>query len=137
MNRKPIAETSSKPARAALPIALALAVTFTMMLAPVGPALAHHSAAQFDFKSPQSMEGVIKEVRMANPHMRLVLTVKDDAGTRDIEFEGHSLNNLYRAGWRKDSIKAGDKITISIAPRKDGKDGGYVLKVKTADGTEF
>jgi hypothetical protein len=101
------------------------------------PAFAHHSAAQFNFQAPKSIDGTIKEVRMANPHMRLILTVADDKGTRDIEYEGHSLNNLYRAGWRQDSIKAGDKITISIAPRKDGEDGGYVLKVKTASGKEF
>ena len=101
------------------------------------PVLAHHSAAQFNFQTPKSVEGVVKEVRMANPHMRLILTVSDAKGTRDIEFEGHSLNNLYRQGWRPDSVKAGDKVTINIAPRKDGEDGGYVVKVKTADGKEF
>jgi hypothetical protein len=101
------------------------------------PAFAHHSAAQFNFQTPKSVDGVVKEVRMANPHMRLILTVSDAKGTRDIEFEGHSLNNLYRQGWRPDLVKAGDKVTISIAPRKDGADGGYVTKVKTADGKEF
>ena len=100
-------------------------------------AFAHHSAAQFNFTTPKSVAGVVKEVRMANPHMRLILTVTDDKGTRDIEYEGHSLNNLYRAGWRPDSVKAGDKITVTIAPRKDGEDGGYVTKVKMADGKEF
>ena len=108
-----------------------------LMLALTMPAFAHHSAAQFDFTKPKPIEGKVKEVRMANPHMRLILTVTDDKGTRDIEYEGHSLNNLYRAGWRPDSVKAGDKITITIAPRKDGADGGYVTKVKMADGHEF
>jgi hypothetical protein len=98
---------------------------------------AHHSAAQFNFTTPKPISGTVKEVRMANPHMRLILTVTDDKGTRDIEYEGHSLNNLYRAGWRPDSVKAGDKITVTIAPRKDGADGGYVTKVKMADGKEF
>ena len=100
-------------------------------------AFAHHSAAQFNFQTPKTVDGVVKEVRMANPHMRLILTVTDPKGTRDIEFEGHSLNNLYRAGWRQDMVKVGDKVTINIAPRKDGEDGGYVVKVKTADGKEF
>jgi hypothetical protein len=66
--------------------------------------------------------------------LRLVLTVRDAKGTRDIEFEGHSLNNFYRAGWRPDSVKEGDQIEVFIAPRKDGADGGYVTGVKTADG---
>jgi hypothetical protein len=112
-------------------VPIALAATLA------APAFAHHSAAQFNFQTPKSVDGVVKEVRMANPHMRLILTVSDDKGKRDIEFEGHSLNNLYRQGWRPDAVKAGDKITISIAPRKDGADGGYVVKVKTADGKEF
>jgi hypothetical protein len=101
------------------------------------PAAAHHSAAQFDFQAPVSVKGVIKEFRMSNPHMHLVLAVKDAKGARDVEFEGHSLNNLYRRGWRKDMVKVGDTLTISIAPRKDGGDGGYVLTVTTADGKEF
>ena len=108
-----------------------------LVLTLAAPAFAHHSAAQFNFTTPKSVAGTVKEVRMANPHMRLILTVSDDKGTRDIEFEGHSLNNLYRQGWRPDSVKAGDKITVTIAPRKDGGDGGYVTKVKTADGKEF
>jgi len=116
---------------------LALVVPLALALILVAPAFAHHSAAQFNFQTPKTIDGVIKEVRMANPHMRLVLTVTDDKGTRDIEYEGHSLNNLYRQGWRPDSVKAGDKIAITIAPRKDGADGGYVVKVKTADGKEF
>jgi hypothetical protein len=112
-------------------------ILIAMLLSVALPAAAHHSAAQFDFQKPVSVAGTIKEFRMANPHMRLVLAVDDAKGARDIEFEGHSLNNLYRRGWRKDMVKVGDPLTISIAPRKDGGDGGYVLSVKTADGKEF
>jgi hypothetical protein len=129
--------TLKKDLVSTLAAGLALVLPLALAIILVAPAFAHHSAAQFNFQTPKSIEGVIKEVRMANPHMRLVLAVKDDKGARDIEYEGHSLNNLYRAGWRQDSVKVGDKITISIAPRKDGGDGGYVLKVKTADGKEF
>jgi hypothetical protein len=112
-------------------------LTLTLAALLSAPAFAHHSAAQFNFQAPKSVDGVVKEMRMANPHMRLILTVTDAKGTRDIEFEGHSLNNLYRAGWRQDMVKVGDKVSINIAPRKDGEDGGYVVKVKTADGKEF
>jgi hypothetical protein len=113
------------------------AAAFVLVLSVVLPASAHHSAAQFDFTMPAKVEGVVKEIRMANPHMRLVLAVTNDKGPHDVEFEGHSLNNLYRRGWRQDSVKVGDKVTISIAPRKDGGEGGYVLTVKTPDGKEF
>lgn len=101
------------------------------------PVLAHHSAAQYDFKTPVVLQGSVKEIRVANPHMRLVLHVSDDKGPRDLELEGHSLNNIYRRGWRVGLVKPGDTITVTIAPRKDGADGGYVVGVKTADGHEF
>jgi hypothetical protein len=117
-----------------------MVVGFVLLALVIGasiPVGAHHSAAQFNFTTPATVQGVVKEIRMANPHMRLVLAVTDDKGPHDVEFEGHSLNNLYRRGWRQDSVKVGDKVTISIAPRKDGGEGGYVLSVKTPDGKEF
>ena len=101
------------------------------------PVLAHHSAAQFDFQKPAEIVGMVKEVKVANPHLKLVLEVTDDKGTREITYEGHSRNNLYRRGWRPGMIKVGEKITITIATPKKGGDGGYILGVKTADGHQF
>lgn len=116
----------------------ALAAVCCIALSSIAaPAMAHHSAAQFDFRSPTSIKGTVKSIRPANPHLRLVLTVTDEKGTRDILFEGHSLNNFYRSGWRPDMVKPGDKIEVMIAPRKDGSDGGYVTGVRTADGKVF
>jgi hypothetical protein len=102
------------------------------------PAIAHHSAAQFDFRNTVLVEGQVVEARFANPHMRLVLEVTDDArGTRDIEFEGHSRNNMMRQGLVPDMFAVGDSITIRIAPMRDGADGGYVVGVRTPDGEEL
>jgi len=77
---------------------------------------AHHSAVQFDFTRTASVTGVVKKFRAINPHMQLVLHVKDDKGERDIEFEGHSTNNMYRSGYRDNMIKIGDTVTVTIAP---------------------
>ena len=100
-------------------------------------AVAHHSAAQFDFAQTVRIEGVVKEMRVANPHIALFLEIKDPKGTRVIEYEGHSRNNYYRAGWREGMVKVGDKITLIAAPTRDGSDGGYALGVIAADGTKF
>jgi hypothetical protein len=76
--------------------------------------------------------------RFANPHMRLILEVTDDErGTRDIEFEGHSRNNMIRQGLLPDMFTEGDTITIRIAPMRDGADGGYVTGLRTPDGEEI
>jgi hypothetical protein len=114
-----------------------LAVTCALTLLAAFPALAHHSAAQYDFKAHATLTGTVKEIRVANPHMRLVLHLTDAKGAHDVEFEGHSMNNIYRRGWRRDMVKVGDEITVTIAPRRDGAEGGYVTAVKTADGHEF
>ena len=101
------------------------------------PASAHHSAIQFDFTKSVPIKGVVQKFEAINPHMRLVLRVTDAKGTRDIELEGHSTNNMYRAGYRDKMIKVGDTITVYVAPLKDGSDGGYVTAALAANGTRF
>lgn len=87
---------------------------------------AHHSAAQFDFGQRVTIEGVVKNFNVTNPHTAAIVTVTDAKGTRDWKFEGHSASHFYRAGYTNDMVTAGDKIAILIAPRKDGGDGGFI-----------
>lgn len=99
---------------------------------------AHHSAARFDFtKRDATITGIVKEFKVANPHTRIILEISDDKGTRDVEFEGHSRNNYYRGGWRPGLVEEGDKITLGIAPMRNGEDGGYAHTIFAKDGTEF
>lgn len=102
-------------------------------------AWAHHSAAQFDFGQRVPVAGTVKLIEVRNPHIKLILDVSDDAGqSREIEYEGHSRNNVFRRGWRPNSVGVGDEITIEIAPLRDGSDdGGYITGFRLADGTEF
>jgi hypothetical protein len=100
-------------------------------------AAAHHSAVQFDFTKSVAITGVVKKFEAINPHMRLVLEVTDAKGSRQLELEGHSTNNMYRSGYRNGMIKFGDKITVFVAPLKDGTEGGYVTAAVTANGTRF
>ena len=100
-----------------------------------GVAVAHHSAAQFDFRNTVDITGIVQRVRFANPHGLLILEVTDDErGTRDIEFEAHSRNNMIRQGLVPDMFTVGDTITIRIAPMRNGNDGGYVTAFITEDG---
>jgi hypothetical protein len=101
------------------------------------PAAAHHSAVQFDFTKNVKYTGVVKEFAAINPHMRLVIDVKDDKGVHEVKFEGHSTNNMYRAGYRKGMVKVGDTVTVSAAPLRNGELGGYVIGVGMADGSFF
>ena len=114
-----------------------VAVTATLVALWATAAAAHHSAQQFDFGRSVAISGVVKRFQSINPHMRLVIAVTDAKGTRDISFEGHSTNNMYRAGYRDGMIKVGDKITVYVAPLRDGSDGGYVTAAATSDGRRF
>ena len=113
------------------------AVVTALVAAWIVPVSAHHSAIQFDFTKSVSIKGVVQKFQAINPHMRLVLRVSDAKGTRDIEFEGHSTNNMYRAGYRDRMIQVGDEITVFVAPLRDGSEGGYVTAALTGKGVRF
>jgi len=98
---------------------------------------AHHSAVQYDFGKSATITGVVVKFQAINPHMRLTLRVTDDKGTREVELEGHSTNNMYRAGYRDGMIKVGDKVTASVAPLRNGAEGGYMIAATMANGTHF
>lgn len=90
-------------------------------------AMAHHSAAQFDFSQRVTIEGIVKEFNVTNPHTWATVELTDDKrGTRDAMYEGHSASHFYRAGYTRGMVKVGDKIAILIAPRRDGEDGGFI-----------
>jgi hypothetical protein len=99
-------------------------------------AAAHHSAAMFDFGKPVTKSGTVKEIRVINPHTHMILAITDAKGTRNWDFEGHSASNFFRAGFTRGSVKAGDKISITFAPLRNGQDGGYIVAFTTAGGTK-
>ena len=114
---------------------IALAIAFIISIGM--PATAHHSAANQDFSKRTEMQGVVKSWRIVNPHGKLVIQVTDAKGTRDIELETHSRNNVYRSGYRDGMVKAGDKIKVYLAPNRDGSDGGYLVAFETAAGEKI
>jgi len=114
-----------------------LVSALALVVALGSTASAHHSAVQYDFTKSASITGVVVKFQAINPHMRLTLRVTDEKGTRELEIEGHSTNNMYRAGYRDGLIKVGDKITVNVAPLRDGSEGGYMVAAVTASGQRF
>ena len=114
-----------------------IALMIVLLISFGSPVTAHHSAAGQDFTKRVEMDGVVKSWRIMNPHGKLVIQVTDAKGTRELELETHSRNNVYRSGYRDGMIKAGDKIKVYIAPNRDGSDGGYLVAFETAAGDKI
>jgi hypothetical protein len=78
---------------------------------------AHHAfAAQYDRDQPVELTGTVTKVEWLNPHARFYIDAPDpdnDGATFNWNFELASPNNLMRQGWRRDSLKPGDVITVT------------------------
>jgi len=112
---------------------------FSLGLASVcGPVHAHHGNAAYDETTPVAIKGTVTEFVWANPHAQIYLDVTQDKG--DIKHWGVetlSPGKLLRAGWTKDSVKAGDRVTIRFYAAKSGAPVGFLLKLVFADGREL
>ena len=109
--------------------AIAVAGAFALLAAPAG---AHHSFAMFDQTKIVTLEGTVAEFQWTNPHAFIEL---EAAGGRHWSIELNSPNNLKRQGWTKAALKPGDKVSVRIAPLRDGRPGGLFLDLTKADGT--
>lgn len=99
---------------------------FGILCATAGGAVAHHSMAMFDQKSPIDLEGVVHDFRFVSPHTFILLDVKgSDEGVTTWSLEGDSPSHLARDGWTSKSLKAGDQVKLNIAPLRSGAPGGF------------
>jgi Family of unknown function (DUF6152) len=98
-------------------------------------AVAHHSFAAFDVTTQKEVTGTVKKFDWTNPHTWVWIDVANDHGGADTwGFEGMSPNFLERRGWNRNTLKPGDKITVTFRPMKDGKSGGMWVSGKRPDG---
>lgn len=117
---------------------LGVAMLAGLIAAAAGVAAAHHGFAVFDTSTQKTITGTVKEFQWTNPHTWVWLDVPNDKGGVDTwGFEGMSPNFLGRRGWSRNSLKPGDKITVTYFALKDGKAGGAFLSCKLPNGEEL
>jgi hypothetical protein len=111
-----------------------LALASALALAAVSPALAHHSFAMFDRTKQVTLVGTVKDFQYSNPHSWIQLVVTTPTGGDEWTIEALSPNVLGREGWKKNSLTAGQKVTVLINPLRDGTHGGNLISVTLPDG---
>ena len=111
------------------------ALALAMLIPAAGRA--HHSFEMFDIEKTVVLNGTVKEFQWTNPHCWIQLNVEQDGAVTEWSLEGVSINQLGRQGWKRDMIKAGDKVSISVHPLRNGKPGGQWLKVMDKDGKQL
>lgn len=103
------------------------------LLAPL--AVAHHSTAEFDYTKDVAIKGTVKEVQWTNPHSYIQLLVPDAGGKPvqwSVEIGSPSLN--IQMGWKKNSVKVGEVVSMTLAPARDGRKYGTLRVLTFADG---
>ena len=101
------------------------------------PAAAHHSfSAAFDASKPVTVSGVLTEVKLANPHSWWVVDVtRADGKVESWHFEGSTPSSLIRSGYKPNSLKVGDKVTVKGSHARDTmQNAGAAREIVTADG---
>jgi len=100
---------------------------------------AHHSfAAEYDGNKPVTIKGKVTKVDWVNPHSWVYVDVTDASGkVTNWSCETAPPNMLYRQGWRRDSLKEGDQVTVDGFASKDGTATMNARSVTMADGRKM
>ena len=98
-------------------------------------ASAHHSTAMFDWGKEKKLEGTIDKFQWTQPHAFIWVNVSGKAGkAQAFGLEGMSPSWLGRHEWSSKSLAAGQKVDIDYYPLRDGRPGGFFVRVTMPDG---
>ena len=109
-------------------------IAIAALAAAAVPASGHHSYSMFDMKKTVAMEATVTKFKWQNPHSFILADVKAADGVENWAIEMTSPNNLVQEGWKRTTIKPGDRVTLYVHPLRSGAKGGSYVGVKLPDG---
>lgn len=98
-------------------------------------AVAHHAGSMFDDSKTLTLSGTVKSLELQNPHSYMWVFVGGGSDVWTVELPAPAM--LARSGWKRNSAKPGDKISVDVHPLRDGSNGGILVRMVFADGHEF
>lgn len=117
-------------------LVIVLAVTVGLLISV--PMFAHHGGASFMTDKNVTLKGTVTKWIYANPHLLLMLDVKGENGELvHWVLETQSPTVMYPSGYRKDSFKPGDQVSVTAGLAKSGLPVGRIIDAVTADGTKL
>jgi len=110
-----------------------------LMLLPALVSAHHAVTAEFDQNKPITFTGTVKVVEWANPHIYTLVEVKEADGTTVVyRVEGAAPNSLFRQGWRPDTLKPGDVVTVTgVRAKLESSKNIGLATITTADGKKL
>jgi DNA/RNA endonuclease YhcR with UshA esterase domain len=104
-------------------------ITGAALLWMAGIAAAHHGSAAYNTAEPYTVTGTVVEFQFLNPHCIITLEMKDESGAvQKWQGELTSPNHLIRAGWNAETVKPGDKVTLTGWRAKSGANSLWITK---------
>jgi len=115
---------------------LALAYALSVALLVTAPVRAHHTGSTLLADKTVTLKGAVVSWLWSNPHCLLKISVKGDDG-QVVEWvaETQAPNSIYPDGYRKNSFKPGDEVTVTVNPAANGGPYGRIARAVLADGT--
>jgi hypothetical protein len=99
------------------------------------PALAHHSAANYDLSKEVNVKGTVTAWMWQNPHCVLQFDAPDDSGmVRHWAVEVQNPTSMTTRGWTRRSFAVGDQVIVSLHPGREGEPIGLMTKVLLPSG---
>jgi hypothetical protein len=112
-----------------------IGVVLAAVVGAASPAAAHHSFAMYEPTKTLTFKGTVKSFQWTNPHVILWVLVQPDGGgdPQEWSLETTSPGVLTRNGWTRQSLKPGDRVSVTFSPLRDGSRGGGLNSVTLLD----
>jgi len=114
-----------------------LSLLVPALVAAAVPVAAHHSYSMFDMSRTVVLDATVTRFKWQNPHAFIEAEATAGGQTERWAIEMTSPNNLTQSGWKRTSLRPGDRVKIHVHPLRSGARGGAYAGVVLADGSTF